>query len=72
MYVLDCLNLLNPSGCGNIYYYYYYYYYYVVAFLIGKGMQLPWQGIHEIHQGLPPFKSCSKCDFRDKFAAIYF
>jgi hypothetical protein len=44
----------------------------VVALPIGDGLQPPQQGLHEIHQVFRPLNSCSKYDFIDKFAAIYF
>jgi hypothetical protein len=35
-------------------------------------LQHPRQGLHEVLQVLPPLKSCSKSDFREKFANTYF
>jgi hypothetical protein len=45
---------------------------YVVALPIGDGLQHSHQGLHEVLQLLPPLKSCSKSDFRKKFANNYF
>jgi hypothetical protein len=44
----------------------------VVSLLIGDGLQHPHQGLHEVLQVFPPLKSCSKSDFREKFANTYF
>jgi hypothetical protein len=45
----------------------------VLALPIDDGLQLCQLGLHpEVHLVLPHLKSCSKHDFEDKFAAIYF
>jgi hypothetical protein len=45
---------------------------YVVALPINDGLQRPHQRLNEDQQVPPPFKSCSKSDFMDKFASTYF
>jgi hypothetical protein len=41
---------------------------YEVALPVGDDLQHPHQGLLEVLQVLLPLKSCSKCDFREKFA----
>jgi hypothetical protein len=44
----------------------------VAALPIGDGQQHPHQGLHEVLQVLLPLKSCTKSDFREKFAKLIF
>ncbi len=41
---------------------------YEVALPVGDDLQPPHQGLLEVLQVILPLKSCSKCDFREKFA----
>ncbi len=45
---------------------------YLVALFIGDGLQHPHQGLYEVLQVLLPLISCSKSDFREKFANMDF
>jgi hypothetical protein len=42
----------------------------VVALPIGDDLQPPHQEPHEVHEVVPPLKSCSKSDFINKLANI--
>jgi hypothetical protein len=44
---------------------------YVIALPTGDGLQHPHQGLHEVLQVLPPIKSWSKSDYREKFVNTY-
>ncbi len=46
--------------------------FYVAVLANGDDLQPPYQGFHEVHQVLPPLKSCSKSDFKDNFENDYF